>query len=227
MADNLLIAPPTATPTAGGTARPPHVPEAFWDPETGSIRADALLQAFQELEARLAAAGAPDSPEGYGIRCDHGLFNPDPAINRRLHGAGLSTEQAQLVYDLAAEHLLPMIQELTTEFHADREIERLVEHFGGPERWREMSRQMLAWARKNLPAAAVDGLSSSFEGVIALHRMMTGQEPTAVTGDGGAETVNEGDLHGMMRDPRYWRERDPAFVTRVTEGFRRLFPERG
>ncbi len=33
---------------------------------------------------------------------------------------------------------------------------------------------------------------------------------------------SEAELRAMMRDPRYWRTREPAFVTRVTEGFRRL-----
>jgi hypothetical protein len=28
----------------------------------------------------------------------------------------------------------------------------------------------------------------------------------------------------MMRDPRYWRERDPSFIAQVTEGFQRLYP---
>ena len=31
-------------------------------------------------------------------------------------------------------------------------------------------------------------------------------------------------LRALMRDPKYWRERDPAVVARVTEGFRRLYP---
>ena len=29
----------------------------------------------------------------------------------------------------------------------------------------------------------------------------------------------------MMRDPRYWRERDATFVAQVTEGFQRLYPQ--
>jgi len=29
-----------------------------------------------------------------------------------------------------------------------------------------------------------------------------------------------------MRDPRYWRTREPEFVRRVTEGFRRIVGER-
>ena len=31
----------------------------------------------------------------------------------------------------------------------------------------------------------------------------------------------------MMRDPRYWRSREPEFVRRVTEGFRRLVSNNG
>jgi len=32
-------------------------------------------------------------------------------------------------------------------------------------------------------------------------------------------------LSRLMRDPRYWRDRDPAIVQQVTEGFRRLYPD--
>jgi hypothetical protein len=32
----------------------------------------------------------------------------------------------------------------------------------------------------------------------------------------------EAQLREMMRDPRYWRTREPEFVKRVTEGFRAL-----
>ncbi len=29
----------------------------------------------------------------------------------------------------------------------------------------------------------------------------------------------------MMKDPRYWRDHDPAFVGRIRDGFKRLFPD--
>lgn len=35
--------------------------------------------------------------------------------------------------------------------------------------------------------------------------------------------MSEAELHDMMRDPRYWRDRDPEFIGRVTAGFRDLF----
>lgn len=228
MVETLLTAP---VPGA-----PPAVPEKFRDPETGAVRVEALLKSYLELERKLSspggerpdllkAPGVPEGPEGYCIACDHGLFEPDPAINGRLHGAGFTPEQAQLVYDLAAERLVPLIQELAAEFQAEREVERLSAQFGGAERWREVSRQLHAWAVKNLPPAAVEGLSTTYEGVMALHRMMTGAEPAALTMPAGTSPGGgEVELQALMRDPRYWRDRDPAVVSRVTDGFQRLYP---
>ncbi|CAO3417664.1 capsid assembly protein [Azospirillum endophyticum] len=174
--------------------------------------------------------GAPETPDGYGIACDHGLFQPDPEINVRLFEAGYTPTQAQLLYDLAAERMIPLIQTLAAEFQAEREVERLVARFGGEERWREVSRQLLAWAGKTLPPAAVEGLATTYEGVMALYAMMTGSEPAALSmaadrPAGGGE--GEAELRALMRDPRYWRERDPAVIARVTDGFQRLYPGKG
>lgn len=214
------------------TQRPDDLPEAFWDDETGSIRVDALLQSYRELERKLAdptallkTLGVPDGPDGYEIGCDHGLFEPDPEINARLHQAGFAPAQVQLLYDLAAERMVPMLQEMSAQFQADRELERLVEHFGGEDKWREVSRQLDSWARKNLPGPAVEGLTTTFEGIQALYRMMMGGEPSAMKGADAAGPASEADLHKLMRDPRYWRDRDPAFIARVTEGFRQIYPD--
>jgi hypothetical protein len=251
---------PAATPTpAAGPSAPAApasapamaVPAKFLDPATGEVRVEALLKSYLELERKLsqmmplpgpemgegerrrllAAMGVPNGPDGYRVDCPHGLFEPDPELNARMHQAGFTPDQVQLVYDLAAERMVPLIQEVAAEFEAERELERLIEHFGGEDRWRETARQMLAWARKNLPAAAVEGLSSSFDGVMALYRMMTSDEPAAMrpgAKSGSQPGGNESELAAMIRDPRYWRDKDPAFIDKVSEGFRRLFPgERG
>jgi hypothetical protein len=177
----------------------------------------------------LSLLGVPEGPDGYCIDCGHGLFDADPMLNHKLHAAGFTPEQAQLVYDLAAERLVPMIQQIAFEFEAEREVARLINHFGGEDAWRETSRQLLAWGRKNLPPAALDGLTTSYDGVVALHRMMTASEPAALraAASSGASPGSEEDLHKMMRDPRYWRDRDPALLAKVTEGFRQLYPDRG
>ena len=109
---------------------------------------------------------------------------------------------------------------------ADREVERLIAAFGGAEKWQEISRQLLAYGRKNLPEDVLESLSSSFEGVMALHRMMKGQEPGMTVRESEQESAgpaDEKELRSMMRDPRYWREKDPAFVARVTKGFERIY----
>ncbi len=266
MADTLLTE--SAAPAADSAPALP-IPEKFRDPKTGTLRVEALLKSYLELERRLSQSqqqqsesavvspdpasldpaldpagtdlanidpaqlrrllGAPESAEGYCIACDHGLFQPDPEINGRLFEAGYTPAQAQLLYDLAAERMVPLIQTVAAEFEAEREVERLVARFGGEERWREVSRQLLAWAGKTLPPAAVEGLATSYEGIMALYSMMTGSEPSALsmagTRPGGGE--GEAELRTLMRDPRYWRDRDPAVIARVTEGFQRLYPSQG
>ncbi|MBR0650437.1 hypothetical protein GXW78_12245 [Roseomonas terrae] len=222
--------------------RPDDVPEKFWDAEANAIRVEALLKSYRELEKRLSqrvappgedapveerlrfrrAVGVPDAPEEYAIEAKHDLCCADDAINARLHEAGFSQQQAQLVYDLAAERLLPLIAEAASQFEAERQIETLRAHFGGEERFRRIAGQITAWGRANLPAPVMEALSSTAEGVIALHRMMEAKEPGLAPRADANATTDETELRAMMRDPRYWRTREPEFVRRVTDGFRRL-----
>lgn len=209
------------------------VPQKFKDPQTGAINVPAIVSSYAELERKMsgsgqggfAGGGAPATPQDYCIECKHGMFTPDLDVNSRLHAKGLSQEQLQEVYDLAAEKLVPMILQLAGEFQADREVEKLVAHFGGAEQWREVSRQLLAFGQKNLPKEVLESLSGSFEGVLALYGMMKGEQPLMMgKGDGAAEPDGSANaLKSMMRDPKYWREKDPAFVAKVTEGFKRLY----
>lgn len=225
MTDNLLT-PEVESPDTE-SMKPETLPEKFWDAETGEIRMDDLIKSYIALEKKLSASPvsrAPASPDDYCVNCEHGLFKPDAEMNKVLHERGFSPEQVQTVYDLAAEKLVPMIMELAGEFKADREVERLTSAFGGPEKWQEMSRQLLAYGRKNLPRDVLESLSSSFEGVMMLHRMMKGEgDMTSPRVEAESQSMNEGDLKSMMRDPKYWRQKDPAFVSKVTDGFKRLY----
>ena len=55
--------------------------------------------------------------------------------------------------------------------------------------------------------------------------MMQAREPAVLQdADGPQREVDEATLTRLMRDPRYWRDRDPAIVAQVTEGFQRLYP---
>jgi hypothetical protein len=239
--DLLDVAPADAKLDAGKF----DIPEKFRDPATGALRVEALLKSYLELERAMSrrvtppgddapdeerarwrkVIGVPDSPEGYAIDAAHDMCGPDPEVNRRLHEAGFTCRQAQLVYDLAAERLLPLIAEAAAEFEAGKQRERLHAEFGGEERFRRLAPQIAAWGRANLPDAVFAALSSTAEGVVALHRMMAAKEPPLARDATAEAAPDEAELRKMMRDPRYWRTREPDFVKRVTEGFRRLVGE--
>lgn len=200
------------------------IPAKFKNKEDGSLNSDALLKSYKSLEKKLSSAPSiPASANDYKIECNHGLFATDEEMNKQLHDRGFTNDQVQFVYDLAATKMLPMIMEMAGDFEADREVEKLIEHFGGVEKWQKISRQLLAYGQKNLPADVLDSLSSSFEGVLALQNMMNGTEPSISVTSGSMSQGEERDLHSMMRDPKYWRDKDPSFIAKVTEGFKRMY----
>lgn len=224
----------------------PEIPAKFRDPETGALRADALLKSYLELERKLAAMvevpgddadeaavgrfrralGVPERPDDYEIALRSGLFQGDPEVNRRLHEAGFTPAQAQLVYDLAEDYVGPVVEDMGAGFEASRQAERLAQHFGGEEKWREVARQVAAWGRANMPPAAFEALSTTYEGVLALYNMMRSGEPGMRDGAGAAAEgpLDQAGLDRMMRDPRYWRERDAGLIAKVRQGFERLYP---
>jgi len=251
MIDNLLdneIPTESTIPTQKGETakmkgKPTNLPEKFWDTEKKAIRIEALVNSYVALEKRLSNSlnapeteedkfnilrkmGMPETPEEYQVDVSHGMFEADQEVNSRLHKCGCTPEQVQEFYNIAADKFAPMITQLANEFQADREVEKLVEYFGGPEKWREVSRQLMAFGQKNMPENVLDNMASSFEGVLALYKMMQGEEPKL--GQSTAmSTAPEGEdeLRQMMKDPRYWREKNPVYVKKVTEGFKKIYSE--
>ncbi len=242
MSENLLDA---AMQTRGGdgAVRPEDVPEKFWDAEAKTLRVEALLKSYKELEKRLSqrmappgqdateedrlrfrrAMGVPESPDEYDIEAKHEMCGPDAGVNQRLHEAGFTCAQVQLVYDLAAERLLPLIAEAAADYEAQKQVSKLAEAMGGEAQFRRMVPQISAWGKANLPPAVFAALSTTAEGVMALQAMMSKAEPSLSRDAEPAEGLDEKALRKMMRDPRYWRTREPEYVRRVSDGFKRLF----
>lgn len=57
-------------------------------------------------------------------------------------------------------------------------------------------------------------------------RVKTGEKPIPVNLSGGnvpGGGKTEDELNTMMQDPKYWREKDPAFIDEVTKGFQALY----
>lgn len=226
-----------------------QIPQKFRDSETGNLRTDALLKSYLALEKKLSqpremtleqlkkcdkdmlcqALGRPDKPEDYDVNAEDLDIEPIPEVNQKLFEAGLSQQQVQLVYELAQEQMVPLILDMAADFEADRELERLEAFFGGGEQWQQIAPQLLAFGRQNLPPQVLDGLSSSYEGVLALYHLMQNKEPSLGGGlsrqSGALNSLDRNSLRAMMRDPKYWRDKDPEMVKRVTEGFSELYGE--
>ncbi len=228
-----------------GSGKPPFLPDKFWDSKRREPRLEALARSYVELERRgpfaentgpMAGPGAglgaepgdgvPASPDEYRIDLIESFLGSDPDLNRRLHAAGFSNAQAQLVYDLAAEKMIPVIQSIAAQYARSGDAQRLEAEFGGPDRWRQVQRQIQKWGSRNLPLSAYSALASSFKGVMAMHRMMNQGDEPDILRDGGEKTgpVSEKGLRKMMRDPRYWRDKDPTFIQKVADGFKELYP---
>jgi len=221
---------PSTPNAAAAKQRPAWLPAKFWDGETGEMRAEALARSYQELENHLSRASAstpdiPDHPGAYDIMVDDDLLDIDDEVNQRLHENGFSQSQAQLVYDLAAERLMPMVAQISAKYENAREESRLNEHFGGEERFAAIRPQLRAWGKANLNETVFENLVASAEGVIAMFEMMKNREPSLMRAADGPTGTSELDLKRMMKDPRYWKERDPGYVSRVRQGFRSLYPE--
>jgi hypothetical protein len=219
------------------------VPEKFRNPEDGSVRLDQLVKSYLDLERRLTRAvdlpsgpedreaharlrkalGVPDAPDGYRCHMKDPDLRHEPELDERMHAAGFTPEQAQPVYDLAAEYVLPAIRDMGANADHKGHYEKLVGHFGGEDAYREVSRQLGAWGKKNLPPEVLAALGQSHQGVLALLAMMKSGEPGVLRGAAAPAAEGEEELDRKMRDPRYWRDRDPQFVAQVTEGFKRLY----
>lgn len=220
--------PEPATIPQPDATLPNGLPSKFWDDAGKTVRMQEMIKSYGELERKLGAQPVPDvpeSPDEYDITAQNLQLDADAEVNARLHQAGFTQDQARLVYELANEKLVPMLTGIAQDYEAEAQIERLESHFGGPERWRETSRQLKAWGKANLPGDVFDVLTGTSDGVMTLHRMMGSAEPgigagTAATSGGGERSVKD-----LMNNPRYWRDHDPVMVEKVRQGFRNLYPE--
>jgi hypothetical protein len=58
---------------------------------------------------------------------------------------------------------------------------------------------------------------------MALYNMMTEEAPIISVAEEFEEGLTPEDLHRMMKDRKYWQTKDPEFVKKVTQGFKKLY----
>lgn len=228
MSENLL----TQSATSDSRGKPQGLPDKYWDEKRGEVRLESLIADFNNMAARdenlveTNLRGVPESYDKYDLKIPSPYLERDDEVLRRMYDKHFTNDQAQLVYDLANERVIPVLSELTVNFEAQKQIEKLIRHFGSAERFNEISRQISTWASQNLNKNVYDALATTAEGVIALYQLMSSNEPMMSREGGMTEELSDASLRKMMEDPRYWRDKDPTYVDKITKGFEKLYPEK-
>jgi len=210
--------------------KPEGLPSKFWDEESSSVKLDELLEDYNSLIARdenlveTSNRLMPQSYEEYEVEIKSPLLDRDDEVFKRMYDCGFTNAQAQLVYDLANERVLPLLDELTVSFEAQKQLEKLYQEFGGQEKFDIISRQISTWAKANLKPEIYDALGSTAEGVKVLYSMMSSQEPVLSKELKAEDVLSENKLRKMMEDPRYWRDHDKAYIEQISKGFEALYP---
>lgn len=229
---NLVEVSSVNTAEGSFAKHPKALPEQFWDEKTGQVKLEELICAYNDLAARddnlveTNLRNIPESYDKYQIKSPSPLLDVDDDILKKFYEKRFTNEQAQLVYDLAGERVLPVLDEMGVNFEAERQLDKLSKHFGGRDKFNEVSRQISAWAKQNVNPEVYDALGSTAEGVIALYNMMSSAEPSLSKEGGLVENLSEASLRKMMEDPRYWRDKDSAYIAKITHGFEKLYPEK-
>ena len=205
------------------------IPEKFLD-ENGDLKTDDLLKSYLALEKKMSEPKSvesqiPESPADYKIISKNELIESDPEINEILFKHGFTNDQAQVVYDLATDKILPLMQEMVEDIATDRELQALEQEFGGAEQFNTIARQISDWGEKNLDAATFEALCKSKNGILTIYRMMQGKlESPLIQGRGKVVPIDDEEtLKKLMQNPKYWRDQDPELLKRVEAGFKRLY----
>ena len=124
-AENLLE---QAQETISG--KPQGLPDKFFDAATKTVKLNELIAAYNDLAARddnLVEGNLrnlPESYDKYDIKIPSPYLERDDEVLKRMFEKRFTNEQAQLVYDLANERVLPYIEEMTVNFEAARQTEK-------------------------------------------------------------------------------------------------------
>ncbi len=216
------------------------IPEKFLNND-GTINSDALIKSYCELERKMGtmvavptaddapdvrakfnrAIGVPDAADAYP---KNDLFD-DENVREKFLEIGLTSPQVEKIYDIANEFLSPVLSELFAQTNEKNAIGELKKFFGGDEKMRDALLAVQTFGEKFLPADAFDVLCSTPDGIRGVYQMMQSMEPSVVTDKNNTENLSDGALREMMRNPKYWRDRDPEYVRKIENGFKKLYSE--
>ena len=221
--------------------KPEYVPDKFWNKDLNEINVEELSSSYNSLEKKLGARTDELSkqvrediekekrakvPENYEIakpELEEGVdvdINADMPLlqwwQKTAKDNGLTQEQFN-------EGINAFVN---NEVSALPSVEEEKKSLGDNATARIEAAEL--WSKKNLSTDAYETMSkiaSSANGVKLIEEIMKLNKdapiPTTETAIEAAPSLN--DLRSMMQDKRYWLDKDPAYITKVSNLYEKYY----
>lgn len=223
-------------PQEASVERPDWLPEKFERPEELANSYGELERKFYQRKDELreqivnelndeAMSASPISPGDYEIEfqppegLEYSIANDDPMLDwfrTKAHNYGLSQDEFnQVINEYAAMDTQRgpdwNVESEALGEYAEQRLERV-------DSWANKALSDEAYsAFANMPASA--NMVHLFEELMELN----GQPQfNMVSPTEFQERISREDLMSMQNDPKYWKEKDPAFIAKVRAGFDQL-----
>lgn len=221
--------------------RPDGLPDSFWDAEKNELKTADLITGYNDLskfktETEGRFATRPEAADKYALPEVKDLGLPEgvdftfddksplfTAAREAAFNAGMS--QAEFSEKL----IKPYVQEqLAAYTKAEETYQTEMKALG--ENAQARIESVNSFLKANVSAEQAEALmgtavtAKAVEAIEALITKANGTTFKAADKSNVANLPNEAELKAKMSDPKYWRDRDPAVVKEVEDGFKKLYP---
>lgn len=218
--------------------RPAHVPEKFWNAETGQVDTEAWARSYTELEQKQSAPkqepqgqtqeppkeGAPNQDDASAALATKGLdmtpLSQEFAQNGALSDASYKKlEDAGIPKPMVDAYIAGQQALVAQQAAAAHEVAGGKEQFDSMVKWAAtgLTQGEIAAYDKAVTEGSFDEAKLAVAGLRARYEAANGREPGLLGGkpsNGGiAGYASTAEMTAEMKDPRY--EKDPAYRARV------------
>ena len=214
-----------------------NIPEKFLNSD-GTLNSESLIKSYVELEKKIGtmvtvpnsesdtqtkqkfnrAIGVPENASEYPT---HELYD-DENLRQKFLDIGLTSPQVEKIYDIANEFLSPVISDLFSVQNETNAINELKIFFGSSEKMNDALHAIQTFGERFLPRDAFDALCATPQGIQSVYKMMQSMEPDVKTSINETQNLTDSDLRRMMRNPKYWRDKDEEYIRNIENGFKKL-----
>lgn len=217
--------------------RPEHVPEKFWDAESGQVKTDSVLESYTQLEKRFGAfTGAPEeyefslsqelSEQGIELSADDPLIEQFKEMAKE---SNMSAEMANKLVNMYVEG--QYANSLGGEEAEQARIAEEMKQLGDKAEMR--INNISRWADANLSEEVREGLleaTTTAKGVMAVERLIAMTRNAPMGNDD--VTAPAGKSHDELRSMRFAKDdrgnlrmqTDPEYRKLVEAEYAKAFP---